>query len=99
MTTASRSLATALPMGALRERLALPSYTTTGDTIFVCSKQQTITWTQVQAGVTLIESAYASFHPFARLFIGILKICPMMDGNDNTKKSIVYQLPCADRVQ
>ena len=32
MTTASRSLATALPMGALRERLALPSYTTTGDT-------------------------------------------------------------------
>ncbi len=32
MTTASRSLATAPPMGALRERLALPSYTTTGDT-------------------------------------------------------------------
>ena len=32
MTTASRSLATALPMGALRERLALPSYTTSGDT-------------------------------------------------------------------
>ena len=31
MTTASRSLATALPMGALRERLALPSYTTTRD--------------------------------------------------------------------
>jgi hypothetical protein len=32
MTTASRSLATALPMGALRERLAPPSYTTTEDT-------------------------------------------------------------------
>ena len=32
MTTASRSLATALPMGALHERLALLSYTTTGDT-------------------------------------------------------------------
>ena len=32
MTAASRSLATALPMGALHERLALPSYTTTGDT-------------------------------------------------------------------
>jgi hypothetical protein len=32
MTTASRSLATALLRGALRERLALPSYTTTWDT-------------------------------------------------------------------
>ena len=32
MTTASRSLATALPVGALRERFAPPSYTTTGDT-------------------------------------------------------------------
>jgi hypothetical protein len=32
MTTASRSLATALPMGALRERLATPSYTTKWDT-------------------------------------------------------------------
>jgi len=32
MTTASRSLAIALPQGALRERLALPSYTTNGDT-------------------------------------------------------------------
>ncbi len=31
MTTASRSLATALPMGALRERLAPPSYTTNRD--------------------------------------------------------------------
>src|SRR6266542_2822236 len=32
MTTASRSLATALRMGALRERLAPPSYTTSWDT-------------------------------------------------------------------
>jgi hypothetical protein len=32
MTTASRSLATALPKGALRERLAPPNYTTTEDT-------------------------------------------------------------------
>jgi hypothetical protein len=32
MTTASRSLATAPLTGALRERLAPPSYTTNGDT-------------------------------------------------------------------
>jgi len=31
MTAASRSLATALPKGALRERLAPPSYTTNRD--------------------------------------------------------------------
>jgi hypothetical protein len=37
MTTASRSLATALPKGALRERLAPPNYTTTEDTTLFVS--------------------------------------------------------------